>query len=158
MTIVGTEQDLALIVTSGTRACAIPVQHVTETMRPLAIEPLVGRFGFIAGLCVIRGAPTPVVDLKALLENGERSVSYGRFVTLRVGARSMAVGVDVVVGLRTLEAVRLEELPPMLRDVPTDWIEAIGTLDAQLLVVLRAARVVPEEIWASRAATLGATR
>lgn len=118
-------------------------------MRPLAIEPVVGTPGFIVGVSVIRGAPIPVVDLKTLVENGENSAHYGRFVTLKVGARRVAIGVDGVVGLRHLESAQLQELPPMLRDVPTDYIEAIGTLDAQLLVVLRAARIVPDEVWAS---------
>ena len=64
----------------------------------------------------------------------------------------MAVGVDGVVGLRNLDSAQLGELPPMLRDVAADLIEAIGTRDAQLLVVLRAARIVPDEVWATLAA------
>jgi chemotaxis signal transduction protein len=43
-------------------------------------------------------------------------------------------------------------LPPILRDVAADLIEAIGTRDAQLLVVLRAARIVPDEVWTTLAA------
>jgi chemotaxis signal transduction protein len=35
--------------------------------------------------------------------------------------------------------------------VTADIIEAIGTRDAQLLVVLRAARIVPDEVWTSLA-------
>ena len=102
------------------------------------------------------GAPTPVVDLRALLESGPNSASYGRFVTLKVGPRRVAVGVDGVVGSRSLDAAQLGELPPMLRDVAADLIEAIGTRDAQLLVVLRAARIVPDEVWTTLAAAAAA--
>ena len=40
----------------------------------------------------------------------------------------------------------------ILRDAAAGLIEAIGTRDAQLLVVLRAARIVPDEVWTTLAA------
>ena len=136
----------------GARACAFPLQHVAETMRPLPIEPIAGTPGFVRGVSVIRGLPTPVVDLKALLENSDNSPSYGRFVTLKYDTRRVVTGVDSVVGLRNLDSAQLAELPPLLRDVTADLIESFGTLDAQLLLVLHAARIVPDEVWATLAA------
>jgi len=146
------ERSPVLVVTVGARACAIPLHHVAETMRPLSIEPVAGTPGFVRGVSVIRGAPTPVIDLKALLENGENSATYGRFVTMKLGERRVALGVDGVVGLKNLDSAQLRELPPMLRDVTGDLIEAMGTRDAQLLVVLRASRMVPDEVWSTLAA------
>ena len=93
-----------------------------------------------------------VVDLKALLRSGESCAGYGRFVTLKIGERRVALGVDDVVGLRNLDSVQLGELPPILRDVGADLIEAVGTRDAQLLVAIRAARIIPEEVWKTLAA------
>ena len=58
------ERSPVLIVMAGARACAIPLDYVAETMRPLPIEPVAGTPGFVRGVSVIRGAPTPVVDLK----------------------------------------------------------------------------------------------
>ena len=121
-------------------------------MRPLPIEPIAGTPGFVRGVSVIRGLPTPVVDLKALLESSDNSPSYGRFVTLKYDARRVVIGVDSVVGLRNLDSAQLGELPPLLRDVTADLIESFGTLDAQLLLVLHAARIVPDEVWATLAA------
>ena len=138
---------MALIVTAGTKACAIPLADVSETMRPLAIEVVAGTPSFIVGVSVIRGAPIPIVDLRVLLD-GEPSTSFSRFVTLKVGERGIAVGVAGVIGLRPLDPTQLDRLPPLLRDVRMDFIAAIGSLDAQLLVVLRAARIVPAELWA----------
>jgi purine-binding chemotaxis protein CheW len=63
----------------------------------------------------------------------------------------VAIGVDAVVGLRTIGSEQLGKLPPILQAVTADIIEAIGTRDAQLLVVLRAARIVPDEVWTSLA-------
>jgi purine-binding chemotaxis protein CheW len=151
LTVRACEKSPVLVVMVGGRACAIPLHHVKETMRPLPIEPVAGTPGFVRGVSLIRGAPTPVVDLKALLENGENSATYGRFVTMKLGERRVAIGVDGVVGLRNLDSAQLGELPPILRDVAADLIEAIGTCDGQLLVVLRAARIVPDEVWTTLA-------
>ena len=111
-------------------------------MRPLPIESVAEMPDFVRGVSLIRGAPVPVIDLRALLEIGETSASYGRFVTLRLGERRVALGVDAVVGSRNLDQAQLEQLPPILRDGTADRIEAIGARDAQLLFVLRAARIV----------------
>lgn len=149
LSIRATEVSPVLVVMVGTRACAIPLHHVAETMRPLPIQSVAGMPNFVRGVSVIRGTPTPVVDLKALLENSENSLSYGRFVSLKLEERRVVIGVDSVVGMKHLDSAQLGELPPLLRDVNTDLIESFGTRDAELLLVLRAAHIVPDEVWAS---------
>jgi len=142
----------ALIVTAGSRACAIPVQYVGETMRPLPVTRMLGTPRFVRGLSIIRGEPVPVVDLRLLLENDESSAACDRFVTIKTGERRVALAVDTVVGLRDLDPTRTQELPPLLNNMNADLIEAIGRSDEELLFVLRATRLVPEEVWASLAA------
>lgn len=144
----------ALIIMAGSHACAIPVQYVGETMRPLPITHMPGMPQFVQGLSVIRGEPVPVVDLTLLLEHERDSVACGRFVTVRTGARRVALAVATVVGLKDLDQTLAQELPPLLQNVDADLIEAIGTSDAQLLLVLRAARIVPEDVWASLGAAM----
>lgn len=158
MAIDGVERDLALIVAIGTRACALPLGHVVETMRPLAIENVAGSPTFIVGVSVIRGVPVPIVDLSALLVDGKHRDTYGRFVTLKVGERTIAVGVDDVLGLRRLDSAQLETLPPILRDVRADYVASIGRLDEQLLVVLRATRIVPDDCWSRLSAAAEPTQ
>jgi len=143
------EISSVFVVRVGARVCALPLHHVVETMRPLPIDPVVGTPGFISGVSVIRGIATPVVDLKALLDNSENSPSFGRFVVLKLDNRQIAIGVDSVVGLGNLDAAQLGKLPPLLRDVCADLFDSFGSRDAQLLLVLRAARIVPDEVWAT---------
>jgi chemotaxis signal transduction protein len=64
----------------------------------------------------------------------------------------VVIGVDSVVGLMNLDSVQLGQLPPLLRDVNADLIESFGTRDAQLLLVLRTACIVPDEVWLTLAA------
>jgi purine-binding chemotaxis protein CheW len=151
------ETSPVLVVMVGALACALPLHHVAETLRPLPIKPVAGTPSFVRGVSVIRGTPTPVVDLKALLENGENSPSYGRFVTLKLDDRRVAIGVDSVVGLRNLDSAQLGDLPPLLRDVSADLIESFSTRDAELLLVLRAARIFPDDVWTTLAAAEAAS-
>lgn len=141
----------ALVFTVGQRASALHLRDIWEVMRPLPIESVAGAPNFVPGVAIIRGAALPVVDLGMLLEHRSQR-AWGRFVTVKVGgARSVALAVDEVVGVRSLEGSQLAALPPLLRDAESDVIEAIGAADAQLLVVLRAARLMPEDFWATLA-------
>jgi purine-binding chemotaxis protein CheW len=133
-----------LVVGVQTRVCALPLIHVIETMRPLLIEPVAGAPSFVRGVSVIRGVPTPVVDLGTLL--GTSGGGGRRFVTLRLGHRQVALSVDTVLGVRELEASTVKELPPLLQGVSQDAIEAIGTLDHQVLIVLSAGWQLPIEV------------
>jgi purine-binding chemotaxis protein CheW len=134
----------ALVVEAQRRACALPLIHVIETMRPFPIEPVAGSPSFVRGVCLIRGVPTPVVDLGILL-GGAAGVTT-RFITLRLGDRQVALAVDAILGVRELDTSTIQKLPPLLRGASEDAIEAIGTLDQQMLVVLRAGWQLPAEI------------
>jgi purine-binding chemotaxis protein CheW len=129
------------------RLCALPIENVLEIMRPLPIERLAGVPRFVRGLAVIRGAPMPVIDASCLLGGVETTPS--RFVTMKAGERLVALAVDSVLGIRSIPAGSLRELPPVFRDAATGVVSAIGALDAQLLLVLQSARLVPDDLWAS---------
>jgi purine-binding chemotaxis protein CheW len=70
-----------------------------------------------------------------------------RFVTLRVGERQVALSVDSVLGIRELDMSKIGALPPLLQGASKDAIEAMGTLDKQLLVVLCAGWELSDEVW-----------
>ena len=134
----------AVVARVGARLCAIPLAHARETMRLLPIEPVADAPPFVLGLSIIRGEALPVVDLGALLGGGgERT----RLVTLRAGQRSLAIAVDAVLGVQSLDDAALAAAPALTQATRPDLIEAIGVLDAQLLVVLRAARLLSEDDW-----------
>jgi purine-binding chemotaxis protein CheW len=115
-------------------------------MRPLPIESVSGGREFVCGVAVIRGAPVPVVDLEVVLGSTERDARPTRFVTVQADGQSVALAVGAVVGVREIEASEFQELPPLLRDTRSDLIEAVATADARLLLVLRAARLIPDEM------------
>jgi purine-binding chemotaxis protein CheW len=123
--------------------CALPLEFVEETMRPMPVEPLPGVPGFIIGVSVVRGAAVPVVDAALLL--GGVTSSATRFVTVKAGPRRIALAVDLVVGVMTIRTGGLSELPPLFRE--TDAVSALGTLDSELMLVLHSTRLVPDTVW-----------
>lgn len=134
----------ALVMRIGARLCAVPLAHVAETMRPLAIHVIAGAPPYVRGLAVVRGVPTPVIDVAALLGSAANGIS--RFVTVRSGPRIVALAVDAVIGVRGLVTSQLAALPSLATGASSAVIESIGTLDAQLLIVLRAARLFSDDV------------
>jgi purine-binding chemotaxis protein CheW len=129
---------------------AIPVSSVVETLRPLPLEPLANQPAAMLGLSTIRGGPVPVIDAAQLLLAGGRSTQPGeakRLVLLRVGDRRVALAVDEVLGVRDLGAARWEALPALLHDAANASVLEVGRLDDELLLVLKAARLVEDDVW-----------
>jgi len=126
--------------------CALPLEHVEETMRPMAVTSLAGSPSFLLGMSVIRGTAIPVVDVGALLGSHEPPEPT-RFVTLKTEEKRVALAVEQVIGIRELTAVSLQDLPSLLRTANADMVAAVGTLDSELLLVLQTARMVPETVW-----------
>jgi len=137
---------LSLICRVTTRLCALPLDRVVETMRPLPVEPVAGAPDFVRGLAIVRGGPIPVVDAARLL-GGDFDGQPTRFVTVRAGDRRIALAVDAVLGVRALPAASRGPFPPMLGAMASDVVSAIGMLDARLLLVLETTRLLPESVW-----------
>jgi purine-binding chemotaxis protein CheW len=133
-----------LVVRVGGRTCALPLAHVVETMRPLPVAPMHGAPPGVVGASIIRGEATPVVDLAKLVD--ARPTVARRFVTVRAGARPVALAVDEVVGIVALPQAAFAGSPPLLRDVLAGAVEALATLDRELILVLRAARLSPDAL------------
>lgn len=138
--------NLSLVIRTGTHICALRLRDVVETMRPRPVEPVAGAPEVVRGLSIIRGAPVPVIDLGTLLGVGERSVPR-RFVTVRTGARTVALSVDAVLGVRDIPPALQNGMPPLLHDARPDIVQAVSTLDEDLLLVLKAANLLPEDVW-----------
>jgi purine-binding chemotaxis protein CheW len=137
-----------LICRVGSRLCGIPLEHVLETMRPLPVESLGNAPGFVDGLSLIRGRPTPVIDAARLLGAATEQKARGRYVTLRLGERCAAFAVDSVLGVRQIDLAELGELPPLLRE-HNELVAALGAIDHELFLVLERALLVPEAVWAA---------
>lgn len=135
----------SLLCLAGSSFCALPLEHVVETIRPLAIEPLAGAPAFVAGFSIVRGKPLPVVSVSRLL--GGKDETNTRLVVVRTGIRQVGLLFSGVIGLRTLSANVFSGLPPLLERSSVAASE-IGALDSQLVLLLDTARLVPDDVFA----------
>jgi purine-binding chemotaxis protein CheW len=141
------ENDRFLLCRIGTRVGALALRDIQETMRPLPVEPLAGAPLFVLGIAILRGSPTPVIDVERLM--GSTTSTIGRFVTLKLGARTVALAVGAVLDVRSLPLQTLSQVPKLLGEASATLVLALGSLDAELLMVLEASHAVPETVWAS---------
>ena len=115
-------------------------------MRPLPVQALAGMPAFVLGLSIVRGRAIPVVDAGALLDaSGARA--FTRFLVLRVGARRIALAIEKILGTRAIPSASISDLPPLLGGAREETVEAVAAVDEELLLLLRAGRIVPEAAW-----------
>ncbi len=134
-----------VLVRTGPRISGFPVAHVVETMRPLPPTRFVESPGFVRGASIIRGRATPVVDLGALL--GVPDSDVRRYLTIRAASGHLALAVEEVLGVRNVAASVFFPLPPLLGGSEDALVDRIGVLDSRLLLVLRAGRILPSDLW-----------
>lgn len=134
-----------LLCRTGPHHFALPMAQVVETTRMLPIEPLAGSSPLVLGLCMIRGAPVPVLDSGRLFE--DKPSPCQRLITIRTDGRVIALAAEAVLGMQSFTPDTLAELPPLLADV--EKIAAIATRDEALIFFLRTARLVPDDLAAA---------
>ena len=147
--------DLFLIC-RATQLCSIPLDKVNEIMRPMPLENISDFPSFVLGASIIRGIVVPVISLARLLGNSSATepaasvpAGSGRFVSMKLGARRAALAVDEVIGIRSVDPGNLQDMAPLLERVEHGTIREVTTLDNELLLVLQAARLVPDSVWDS---------
>jgi purine-binding chemotaxis protein CheW len=143
---VGEPSSFVLLIRSAARVCAIPIEHVRETMRPLRVEPISAAPPFVRGAAIVRGAAMPVIDLGAFLGAPGEPAPTARFVVVSCGERLAALAVEGVIGVADLGSFAVGSAP-LLGDACAGSIESLGVLDGKLLLVLRAAKIVPDSVW-----------
>lgn len=137
-----------LICRSGAELCALPIEHVVETMRPLPTQPIPDMPSFMLGVAIVRGVPTPVVHVATLVGQKTQKPPT-RFVSIKLGLRRLAFAVEDVMGIRTLDTDVLADIPLLVQSVDCNHVAAISVLDEELLLVLQSARLVPSTVWAA---------
>lgn len=151
----GTTSDPYLLFRSGSCVGALVLRDVREVMRPLPVEPMRGAPPFVMGVALVRGTPAPVLDAGRLLAAtaAPAGTAPRRFIALKLGSRSACLAVDAVLDVRRVPRDRLDDTPPLLRAADDTVAPLLGTLDRDLLMVLDAARLVPDAVWTSLAST-----
>ena len=144
-----TEAVPSLAFRAGTLICALPLDQVIETMRPLPTRPLAGTPAFVRGISVLRGVPTPVIDVARLLGGGR--VEAERYIGVLADRGPVALATGPVLGIRDTDA-RPGEAHPALLGAAGGLVAGVGTLGSEPLLLLQGMRSVPDEVWEAAAA------
>jgi purine-binding chemotaxis protein CheW len=139
----------ALVFRAGTLLCALPLDEVIETMRPLETRPLAGTPAFVRGISVLRGVPTPVIDVGRLLTGVSSDVE--RYVAVGTERGPVALATGTVLGIRDTEAGPAEAHPALLGGSQR-LVAGVATFGAEPLLLLQSMRAVPDEVWEAAAA------
>ncbi|AGL18468.1 putative CheW protein [Actinoplanes sp. N902-109] len=135
---------------AGSLLCALRLDEVVETMRPLATHPLAGTPAYVSGICIMRGLPTLVVDVARLLGGGAAEVV--RFIAVRTGRGPVAFATGPIAGVQPVHADPATRHEALLGDAPARLIAAVGTIDTEPVLLLRSMQLVPDDVWAAAAA------
>jgi purine-binding chemotaxis protein CheW len=132
----------------GASYLAIPICHVLEVSRPLGVTRLPDAPDWVAGVSVLRGVATPVIDAQKLFLAEDRSASpaapaAARWVALKIDDRRVALAVDAVLRPHAVSFDGPAGVPRLLAASPA--ITALGTLDSKLLMVLEGTRLLTSE-------------
>ncbi|WP_041841136.1 chemotaxis protein CheW [Actinoplanes friuliensis] len=142
--------DSSLVFRAGTLLCALRLGEVVETMRPLVTHPLAGTPAFVTGICIMRGIPTLVIDVARLL--GGAGADVERFIAVRTEHGPVAFATGAIHGVRPVSADSAHRHEALLGDAPARLVAAVGTIDAEPVLLLQSMRLVPDEVWAAAAA------
>jgi len=143
----------ALVFRAGPLLCAVHLDEVVETMRPLEARALAGTPPFVLGITVLRGVPTPVIDVSRLLGGGPADAE--RYLAVRTERGTIALATGEILGIRVVEAEPTGGHPALLGGGNTRMVAGVGTLGAEPLLLLQSLRAVPDEVWEAAAANAG---
>ncbi|MEV0902364.1 chemotaxis protein CheW, partial [Actinoplanes sp. NPDC049802] len=135
----------ALVFRAGPVFCALPLDEVIETMRPLETRALAGTPPYVCGLTVLRGEPTPVIDVTRLLTGADGLID--RYVAVRAARGPVVCATGPVLGVREVLVSPPEESSVLFTGISKALIAAVGTIGADPLLLLRSPRAVPDEVW-----------
>ena len=138
------EAVTALVFRAGTLLCALPLDEVIETMRPLDTRPLTGTPGYVRGISVLRGVPTPVIDVARLLAGTAGDVE--RYVAVRTERGPVALATGRVLGIRATDAGPARTHPALLGGTHR-LVAGVGMLGSEPLLLLQSMRAVPDDVW-----------
>jgi purine-binding chemotaxis protein CheW len=140
----------ALVFRAGPLLCALRLDEVIETLRPLETQPLAGTPAFVRGISVLRGVPTPVIDVARLL--GGESTEVRRFVAVRTERGAVALATGTIIGIRDIDTSETGGHPALLGAWSSRLVAGVGTIGAEPLLLLQSMRAVPDEVWEAAAA------
>jgi purine-binding chemotaxis protein CheW len=116
-----------LVFVVGGSRCAVPLGHVVEVVRAVAITPLPTAPPIVEGVIDVRGAVVPVVDVRARLGLPAEPVQpEQRLILVQAGEREVALRVDEVEWVSRVRSSSIAEPEQIARGI--GWLAGVARL------------------------------
>ena len=129
----------------GNEFYGIEVGHIQEIVRLQPTRSVLDAPDIIEGVTRLRDTVLPVVDLRRCLgASDEAASSHGRLVVTDVGSKAVALVVDGVSEILTVQPEDIE-LPDSLTASESGLILGVAKMDGRLIVILDPYTLVPAQ-------------
>lgn len=133
------DDDLIQLVTFriGEEEFGVDILAVQEIIRLMQITMVPRAPEFIEGVINLRGKVIPVVNMRARFNKPEHKPdSSTRIVVMELGQKIVGFLVDGVSEVLRIPETTVEDPPPVVAGIGSEYIRGIGKLDNRLLILL----------------------
>jgi len=119
----------------GGEEYAIEILKVREIRSWEAPTAIVNAPEYIKGVINLRGTIVPIVDLRVKFKGEAKYDEFTVVIILSVSDRVLGIVVDAVSDVMTLSPEQIRPAPPLGGEADTQFITALGTVGARMLIV-----------------------
>lgn len=130
----------------GEEEFGVDILKVQEINRSMEITKVPRAPAFVEGVINLRGRVIPIIDLRRRFGKDCKSHDQNtRIIVFEI--RSMIVGfvVDSVSEVLRIKTDTVEQAPPVVAGVESEYIKGIGKLDNRLLILLDLNKIISHE-------------
>ncbi len=121
----------------GEEEFGVDILAVQEIIRLLQITPVPRAPASIEGVINLRGKVIPVVNMRSRFSLPARqATSQTRIVVMELEEKIVGFLVDAVSEVLRIPATTVEEPPPVVAGIGSEYIRGVGKLDGRLLILL----------------------
>ena len=131
----------------GDKSYAISILKIKEILEYGSITPIPKMPDFICGAINLRGKLVPVIDLMERLGNGKSDIGKRScivIVEMKFSHETLSIGiiVDAVSKVMDFKKSEIEPAPSFGGYVDTDFIDGMGKVDEEFVIILNIDRVL----------------
>lgn len=121
----------------GEEEFGVDILAVQEIIRLLQITPVPRAPASIEGVINLRGKVIPVVNMRSRFSLPARQATLQtRIVVMELEEKIVGFLVDAVSEVLRIPATTVEEPPPVVAGIGSEYIRGVGKLDGRLLILL----------------------
>lgn len=129
----------------GSEEYGININLVQEIEKVQTIVPVPNAPRFIKGIINLRGEVIPVFSLRRKFNMEEKQSEESKFINIKIGDKKIALEVDEVEEIHSVEASHIHEVPTIIKDTNTAYVDKVVNLDGRLILIINVKSLLSQE-------------